>query len=166
MALCEMGNGGVTTKEVWSPVIFEDFGIGDRVYRHDPVLKETTFGTIIDIETGSFKIKFDNEEDLPGQEPLTFFAYFIRDYMGKSTFRVEWGKALDLSQVNTGSVLSFMDYETKTRQYAQVTLYPTNKTFISLTFVDESGNMVGSEMFYEESEKSLEFQLRDYVLEG
>lgn len=158
------------TKEVFLSPVFEDFAIGDRVYRYDSYIEETVFGNIVKIKKGEFRIRLDDESVdgamiSSGQEVDVQFPAFERNSKG-STYRiVRWAKALDLSEVATGSVLSLVDYENQTRQYFNVLQFPTNKTFIRLTFKNSTGKLE-HKLLADERSESLEYQLRDYVLEG
>lgn len=153
-------------QEVFLAPVFDDFAVGDRVYRYDTIRKEVIFGNIVRIKKGEFRIRIDDDAVIAsGQDVEVPFHSFKRNSMGKSDLVVQCAKALDLTQVETGSVLSLVDYENQTRQYFDVFHFPTNKTFIRLTFENSTGKLE-NKLLADEHAASLEFQLKDYVLEG
>lgn len=157
-------------QEVFLSPVFEDFAVGDRVYRYDSHVGETVFGNIVRIKKGEFRVRLDDEVIdgsmiSSGQEVDVQFPAFERNSKGGTYRIVQWAKALNLSEVDTGSVLSLVDYESQTRQYFTVLQFPSNKTFIRLTFKGSKGRLE-HKLLADEHAESLEFQLKDYVLEG
>lgn len=153
--------------EIWTQLVQEDFEIGDRVYRYNSNTKETVFGTIITIYPNVFVIKIDlSASSNAGEKVYISLNAFQRDAQGKSIFVTYWAKALDLLMLDVpGSILSFVDSESKERKYARVNFFEPD-TCIELTFLDKDGKFDNVQYLWAEKHKSLENKLRDFVLEG
>lgn len=152
--------------EIAVPLIAEDFDEGDRVYHYDSHTDKVSFGTVAEVMDRVIKVWMDDGGFGPAGELMYVDMYFFeKDDKGESIYAYWWAKSMDLTKIKEGSILSYLDPDTKIRHEAVVN-YFMPESHMDLTFLTPEGKMDFTKYFWEEPGNSLETQLRNFELEG
>ena len=139
--------------ETMTPVIIEDFEIGDRLYRQRDDTGEVVFGTVEEVGSYFLNVRLDD-----GVFFEVSIDLFQSDANGQKNYVRWWAKSLDVSKLKEGATLSFLkDGE---REYVELFSYFPNR---HATFSFSDG---AKRTYWENSSGTLEYHLRNFEMEG
>ena len=144
--------------ETLVPVIIEDFEIGDRLYRQNNDDGEVVFGRVEEVHRDFLNVRLDN-----GPFFEVSIDLFKDDDTGEKKYVRWWSKCLDLSSLEVGSTLSCLDALNE-RHYSRVIAFVLGD-YITLEH-RTPGMGLPYQHTYLESSKPLDYQLRNFELEG
>lgn len=142
----------MNSKELYLPVIVEDFEVGDRVYCLTKEMDYGLFGTVKSIQESSVSVTMDNGGDL-----------IVAIYLFGKTTGVRWRRCIDIKQVVAGSLLSSEVQDPETGEVS-TTFCRVEKMIgdeITLTYLDDNKTF----SLYATERSPMESILRNWVLE-
>lgn len=137
------------------PFITEDFEVGDRVYFHDVAQNQSFLGTVWSIHNGDLMVTMDKDW-MVRRAPVHMFAKMDGTFTPRVNF---WGKALPISELEEGSIISFASRGFKTL----ATVKYVSDSKIHLVYEDSG---VTDDILRANENRTIEYALLFWELEG